>query len=190
MLENVLCRNIMSLTTYLDMQYNIKFLRKPSRILSFGSRQNSGSLPVPEPNTDEMRQIFDKFDIDKDGKISHEEYKVIIRAVQKDSTSKDVQKIFEVADLDGDGFISYDEFVNVQKKGGVLKMADIQNAFRVFDLNGDGKISGEEVYELMERLGEKCSLQDCRKMVRAVDTNQDGFIDIDEFLAMMTHSAN
>nr|XP_017234435.1 PREDICTED: calmodulin-like protein 1 isoform X2 [Daucus carota subsp. sativus] len=151
------------------MQYNIKFLRKPSRILSFGSRQNSGSLPVPEPNTDEMRQIFDKFDIDRDGKISHEEYKVIIRAVQKDSTSKDVQKIFEVADLDGDGFISYEEFVNVQKRGGVLKMVDIQNAFRVFDLNGDGKISEEEIFELMERLGEKCSLQDCRKMAQIVE---------------------
>lgn len=186
----------MSTSTFLDMQYNLskrKFLRKPSRMLSFGSRQNSGSLPVSEPNEDAMKQVFDKFDRDKDGKISQDDYKFITRALQKGSTggtTREVQKIFDIADLDGDGFIDLKEFKEVQKKGGGWKTKDIYNAFHIFDLDGDGKISAEEVFELLERLGERCSLQDCRKMVRAVDTNHDGAVDIDEFLTMMTQSTN
>nr|XP_043625525.1 calmodulin-like protein 30 [Erigeron canadensis] len=180
----------MSKTSFLDIQYNIskrKFLRKPTRMFSGSDRQHSG-LPIFQPNVTEMRHVFDKFDRDKDGKISRSEYKAITRALRQGGTERDVQKIFEVADLDGDGFIDFKEFMEVQRKGGGVKAMEVQNAFRTFDLDGDGKISVEEVYELMKRLGERCSLQDCRKMVRAVDSNQDGVIDMDEFMTMMTQN--
>lgn len=178
----------MSKTSFLDLQYNLsrrKFLRKPSRMFSSSDRQNSGLLSSFQPNLDELKRVFDKFDRNKDGKISQEEYKAILRALGKGSTNRDVQKIFEIADMDGDGFIDFKEFVEVQKKGGGVKTTDIQSAFRTFDLDGDGKISVNEVYELLNRLGERCSLKDCRKMVRAVDSSEDGVIDMDEFMNMM-----
>ncbi|KAK1414491.1 hypothetical protein QVD17_30237 [Tagetes erecta] len=176
--------------SFLDMQYNIskhKFLRKPTRMFSGMDRQSSG-LPIFQQSTSEMRRVFDKFDRDKDGKISRDEYKAIIKALRQGSTERDVQKIFEVADLDGDGFIDFKEFMEVQRKGGGVKAVDVQSAFRMFDLDGDGKISVDEVYELMKRLGERCSLQDCQKMVRVVDSNKDGVIDMDEFMTMMTQN--
>lgn len=174
------------------MQYNIskrKFLRKPSRMFSSIQRQPS-KLPLFQPNMTEMRRVFDKFDRDKDGMISRSDYKAIVKALRQGGTEREIQKIFEVADLDGDGFIDFKEFMEVQMKGGGVKALDVQSAFREFDLDGDGKISVEEVYELMKRLGERCSLQDCRKMVRAVDSNEDGVIDMDEFMTMMTHGMN
>ncbi|KAK3001827.1 hypothetical protein RJ639_022235 [Escallonia herrerae] len=179
----------MSNSRFLDIQYNLsrrKFLRKPSRM--FSSKQNSGMSVVFQPNMDEMKRVFDRFDIDKDGKISQMEYKTILRALGKTSTNREVQKIFEVADLDHDGFIDFHEYVEVQKRDGGIKTADIQSAFGTFDLDGDGKITGEEVFELLRRLGESCSLQDCRRMVRAVDTKDEGAIDMDEFMTMMTRS--
>ncbi|KAI3712249.1 hypothetical protein L1987_70800 [Smallanthus sonchifolius] len=180
----------MSKTSFLDMQYNIskrKFLHKPSRMFSGIERQPSG-LPMFQPNMSEMRSVFDKFDRDKDGKISRSEYKAILRALRQGGTERDVQKIFEVADLDGDGFIDFKEFMELQRKGGGVKAIDVQSAFRTFDLDGDGKISVEEVYELMKRLRERCSMQDCQKMVRVVDSNKDGVIDMDEFMTMMTQN--
>lgn len=152
-------------------------------------RQNSGVLPSYQQSIEEMKQVFNKFDTNKDGKISPEEYKGILRALGKGNLlTKEVEKIFEVADLDGDGFIDFKEFVEVQKKGGGLKMVDVQGAFRAFDKDGDGKITVEEVFELLQKLGERCNLQDCRRMVRAVDANGDGVIDMDEFLTMMTRT--
>ncbi|CAL5333715.1 unnamed protein product [Camellia sinensis] len=181
----------MSKLSFLEFKYHLserKFLRKPTRMFSSGDGQNSSLLPAYQPNIDEMKQVFDKFDSNKDGKISPDEYKAILRALKKEDTIKDVPNIFKVADLDGDGFIDFNEFVEVQKREGGVKTTDMQCAFRTFDLDGDGKISAEEVFELLKRLGEKCSLQDCRKMVRAVDANGDGVIDMDEFITMMTRT--
>ncbi|CAK9181242.1 unnamed protein product [Ilex paraguariensis] len=178
----------MSNLSFLDFQYNLskmKFLRKPSWMFSSIDRQSSGLLPVFQPNMDEMKLVFAKFDSDKDGKLSKGEYKAILRALGKGSTTREVEKIFEVADLDGDGFIDFKEFLEVHKR---VTTMDIRSAFRIFDLDGDGKITVEEVFELLKRLGERCSLQDCRRMVKAVDANRDGSIDMDEFMTMMTQS--
>ncbi|CAA2995061.1 calmodulin 1 [Olea europaea subsp. europaea] len=181
----------MSKLSFLDMQYYLskkKFLQKPSRMFS-RDLQNFGLLPIPSPTSEELRQVFDRFDINKDGKISPHEYKTILKAIgNRDFITKEVQKIFEVADLDGDGFIDFNEFMEAYKKAGGVKKTDLQIAFRAFDKDSNGKITAEEVKELLHKLGESCSLRDCRRMVRAVDTNGDGVIDFDEFMTMMTRN--
>ncbi|XP_038707640.1 calmodulin-like protein 30 [Tripterygium wilfordii] len=180
----------MSNVSFLEFQYKLsknKFLRKPSRLISFRDRQNSNLVPTSQPNLDDMRRVFDKFDSNKDGKISQQEYKVILRALGQDNMIGEVPNIFRAVDLDRDGFISFKEFVEVHKGNGVKTM-DIQSAFRAFDANGDGKISAEEVMEMLKRLGERCTLEDSRRMVRAVDANGDGMVDMDEFMTMMTQT--
>ncbi|KAK2665094.1 hypothetical protein Ddye_003668 [Dipteronia dyeriana] len=150
-----------------------------------GDRQNSALMAIYQPSTSEMKQVFDKFDSDKDGKISKSEYKDILTALgQKGDMNGEAAKIFRVLDLNEDGFIDFKEFMEVHKKEGV-RTRDIQRAFRMFDKNRDGKISAEEILEILQGLGESCSLQDCRKMVRAVDTDCDGMVDMDDFMAMM-----
>ncbi|XP_021737140.1 calmodulin-like protein 1 [Chenopodium quinoa] len=136
-----------------------------------------------------MRQVFDRFDKNKDGKISQEEYKAILRAMGKDeSVVREVGKIFQVADSNKDGYIDFKEFMALHKDGGGVRTMDIRNAFRVFDLDEDGKISAEEVHEMLKRLGERCTLADCKNMVKAADTDGDGFINMNEFIAMMTRT--
>ncbi|CAI9104341.1 OLC1v1002989C1 [Oldenlandia corymbosa var. corymbosa] len=185
-------RSLMSKSSFLDIQYNLskrQFLWKPSRMFSKDRQNSAGVSPTYQQSEQEMKQVFNKYDTNKDGKISPEEYKAILKATGKGNfLTKEVEKIFEVADLDGDGFIDFKEFVEAQKKGGGLKTVDLQSAFRGFDKDGDGKITVEEVFELLRKLGERCSMQDCRKMVQAVDSNRDGVIDMDEFLTMMTRS--
>lgn len=179
----------MSTSRRLDWQYNLskrKLLRGPSRLFSSRSRQSSGLLPTFQPDTEEMKRVFDKFDSNKDGKISQQEYKAVLRAIGKENLIGEVPQIFRVADLDGDGFIDFKEFMEAQKKGGGIKTNDIQSAFSTFDLNGDGKITAEEVLKVLRSLGETCSLEDCRRMVRAVDRDGDGTVDMDEFMTMMT----
>ncbi|KAK2380571.1 hypothetical protein P8452_36777 [Trifolium repens] len=192
----------MSRTSFLDFQYNLskrKYLRKPSRLFSrdrqnsglsllSNNRQNSGMKNIFQPSLDEMKMVFDKFDSNKDGKISQQEYKATLKSLGMGNSVNEVPNIFRVVDLDGDGFINFDEFMEAQKKGGGVKSLDIQSAFRTFDKNGDGKISAEEIKEMLWKLEERCSLEDCRRMVRAVDTDGDGMVDMNEFVAMMTQS--
>lgn len=180
----------MSKTSFLDFQYNIskrKYLRKPARMFS-RDRQNSGLKNIFQPSVDEMKIVFDKFDSNKDGKISQQEYKATLKSLDMGKSVNDVPKIFRVVDLDRDGFINFEEFMEAQKKGGGVRSLDIQSAFQIFDKNGDGKISAEEVKEMLWKLEERCSLEDCKRMVRAVDTDGDGMVDMNEFVFMMNQS--
>ena len=51
--------------------------------------------------------------------------------------------------------------------------------FKVFDKNGDGMIDAEELKDIMANFGEKMSEDEIMDMIKAVDVNQDGKIDIE-----------
>ncbi|CAH9100403.1 unnamed protein product [Cuscuta europaea] len=180
-----------AMSCYLDIQYYLSNCKLSKRKVSVPSmsRQSSISCPAYMPKTDEMKKVFDRFDIDRDGKISPHDYKAVLRCMGSSGlwVMREVSMIFEVADLNGDGYIDFEEFVEMQRDGGI-RSVDLQSAFRVFDRDGDGKICAEDLFEVLRRLGEGCSLLDCQKMVRAVDGNGDGVVDIDEFITMMTSS--
>ncbi|KAG5069887.1 hypothetical protein JHK85_002264 [Glycine max] len=152
---------------------------------SFISRQTSNEGQSFLPKEEEMKWVFQKFDTNKDGKVSLEEYKAAARALDRAIGEAEAVKAFRVMDTDEDGFIDFKEFMKMFNEEGRIKETEIKNAFQVFDLNGDGKISAEELSQVLKRLGESCSLSACKKMVKGVDGNGDGFIDLNEFTRMM-----
>ncbi|KAK6128678.1 hypothetical protein DH2020_037577 [Rehmannia glutinosa] len=138
-----------------------------------------------QPNTEELKNIFNKFDADGDGKISINEYKKTLE-VLGGGTKTGAAQAFRAADADGDGFIDLEEFRKVcGGDGSGAKSVEIKAAFRVFDADRDGKIKAEELMEVLGKMGEKCSLEGCKKMISGVDRDGDGLIDMDEFINMM-----
>ncbi|XP_062213227.1 probable calcium-binding protein CML36 [Phragmites australis] len=65
---------------------------------------------------------------------------------------------------------------------------ELKETFAVFDADGDGRISAEELRAVLASLGdERCSVEDCRRMIGGVDVDGDGFVCFDEFSRMMMH---
>lgn len=178
------------------LKFHCSFSKKPSSPRKSLSQNNSFKYSNQtssaaaeksfQPRREEVKWVFEKYDTNKDGKISLEEYKAAAKALDKGIGNTEAVKAFKAMDSDGDGFIDFKEFMEMfNGEGSKTKEDEIKSAFQVFDLNGDGKISAEELSKVLKRLGESCSLSACKKMVKGVDGDGDGFIDLNEFTRMM-----
>ena len=66
---------------------------------------------------------------------------------------------------------------------------DFQDIFDQFDKDKDGKISGKELANAMVSMGQNPTEDEINEMMREVDLNQDGLIDFDEFMILMTNNS-
>ncbi|XP_020085561.1 neo-calmodulin-like [Ananas comosus] len=137
----------------------------------------------------QLRRVFDLIDSNGDGKISAGELRDIMLRLghERSTVAREAEGMVREADCDGDGFIDLDEFMRaVSERGaGVDEEEELREAFRVFDADRNGYISAEEVRRVLAGLGRRCSLKECRLMIRGVDRNGDGVVDFEEFKAMM-----
>ncbi|KAM4087732.1 hypothetical protein ACB094_07G017800 [Castanea mollissima] len=150
------------------------------------SRSSKRSISLG--TTNEVEKIFNKFDKNGDGKISHDDLNDVLHALGSQMTSAEVSCIMSEIDKDGDGFISLDEFTNFYMDGSTTPESstqELRGAFDLYDLDKNGLISANELQEVLSRLGEKYTLVECSKMISSFDTDGDGHVNFEEFKNMM-----
>ncbi|KAL4218306.1 centrin [Mactra antiquata] len=178
------------------------------------SRDLDGSVPgssgVPHSNNDmaksrddqrvpngldiehepDLKQTFEMFDKNNDGKISCEELGCVLRTLGHEHSPKEVEDMIKNADTNENGYVEYDEFITMMrrfKENDDLKddpnssEAKKREAFKVFDMDGNGYIDKHELKYVMRRLGENLSDEDLKAMFNEADLNGDGLIDFEEF---------
>lgn len=133
-----------------------------------------------------IKEMFTLMDTDCDGKVTYEELRTGLRKVGSQLGEAEIKLLMEVADVDGNGFLDYGEFVAV-----TVHLQRIENdehfrrAFTCFDKDGSGYI---ELHELRDALADESGKTDVdvlNEIMREVDTDKDGQISYDEFVAMM-----
>jgi Ca2+-binding EF-hand superfamily protein len=66
---------------------------------------------VPVADIEAAKRAFDRYDIDKDGRITAAEYKQVMAELGDFHTTHGVaQAVINASDTDGDGTLSWDEF--------------------------------------------------------------------------------
>jgi len=68
---------------------------------------------IPDEFVPEIKDAFNFFDRDNDGKISCKEFKDVLVKFSKEYQEKDVDELFKILDLDMNGKITIDEFINL-----------------------------------------------------------------------------
>lgn len=148
---------------------------------------------------DDIRKVFNKFDKNGDGKISGDELREILLALGSGATVEEVARMMRELDKDGDGYIDLDEFTAEFQRAEVAAGEDgadqsvasnkeLKDAFDLYDIDGNGLISASELHSVLKKLGESCSLRDCKKMISQVDKDGDGHVNFEEFKKMMSNS--
>ncbi|XP_050378823.1 calcium-dependent protein kinase 10-like [Argentina anserina] len=133
-----------------------------------------------------IRDMFTLMDTDKDGRVTYEELKTGLQKVGSQLAEPEVKMLMEVADVDGNGYLDYGEFAAVTIHLQKLENDEhLRRAFIFFDKDGSGYI---ELVELRQALTDESGETDTdvlTDIMREVDTDKDGRISYDEFVAMM-----
>ncbi|CAI9765642.1 unnamed protein product [Fraxinus pennsylvanica] len=153
-----------------------------------GSATPTSVLPADELSDFELKQAFKMIDRDGDGKITEEELEaLLIRVGAEPPSQEELRLMLSDVDVDGDGCISLEEFYAIGSAFGPPACDDeLKETFDYFDSNRDGKITAEELYNVFRTIGDgRCTLDDCRRMIKGVDKNRDGFVCFEDFTRMM-----
>ncbi|MET9469456.1 EF-hand domain-containing protein [Streptomyces sp. NPDC006544] len=133
-------------------------------IIALGSRLLSAlAEPATSPKatlvmgglTDFWQDLFTELDMDRDGKVTPEEYKTgMTRLYAQGGPAYDrsfrpmVRAILTIVDTDGDGRISPEEFHAAQTAFDTgLTTADTEALFRRIDADGDGTLTVDELLD-------------------------------------------
>lgn len=153
---------------------------------------------LPASVIQELTATFKDFDANRDGKISERELGSILRSLREDPSAADLARMIAEVDVDGDGYVDLQEFIVLNTKGVESStgengcgsssfMDEMESAFHVFDIDKDGFISADELYQVLSGLGDDAvTLEDCRYMIKSVNSNGDERVDFADFQRMMS----
>lgn len=133
-----------------------------------------------------MRDQFKSFDEDGSGSISFDELRMGLKKKGARITVQETDELLKSMDMDGSGEVDYEEFIAATLA--VSKLNDESNmerAFAMIDKDHSGFVTRDELLSIVEqfKLGEDFDIDE---MLTSADTNGDGKLSYDEFLAALT----
>ncbi|KAK9065720.1 hypothetical protein SSX86_015121 [Deinandra increscens subsp. villosa] len=173
-----------------------------SKSRSNGIATPTSVLPTREISSDEWSEVstdvqfelvqaFRFIDRDGDGRITREELEAVLNGIggseRRPLIREELSLMLNEIDKNGDGFITLEEFGAISSAFGPPSGDnELRDVFEFFDTDHDGLITADELFAVFRSLGDgRCTLEECRSMIRNVDRNGDGFVCFEDFSRMM-----
>jgi len=142
---------------------------------------------LTDDKLNELKEVFEMFDRDKDGLIDAKELGNILRSMDHEPSEQELLDLISDVDSNNDGKIHFNEFLSIMIKR--AKDSDVEEelieAFRIFDKEGEGRISSSEFRHIMMTLGEKLSEDEIDEMIKEADFKSEGFINYRDFVKVI-----
>jgi calmodulin len=142
---------------------------------------------LTEEQVAELREAFSAHDRDGDGRITLQELRQTLEELGDEPADVELKGLLVKADADGNETIELAEFLAFmgRRLRGRGAQDEIREAFDAFDRNRDGLVSIDELLQVMERLGEKMTRQEAEASLQRADSDGDGQLTYEEFVAFM-----
>jgi calcium-binding protein CML len=143
----------------------------------------------------ELKDIFSRFDRDRDGSVTVLELSSLLRSLGlKPASAEAFEELIGKADENKNGLIEFEEFANLIapemfKEDVRYSEEEIMALFKAFDRDGNGYITAVELAQSMARLGHTLTVNELADMIREADVDGDGRISYKEFAAAISNAA-
>ncbi|THV05515.1 Ca2+-binding EF-hand superfamily protein [Dendrothele bispora CBS 962.96] len=162
-----------------------------SSAVSKAKRRTHTRPELSDEQKQEIKEAFELFDTDKDGRIDYHELKVAMRALGFDMKKAEVLKLLRDNDKAGHGLMDFEDFARIMSERILARdpMEEIRRAFQLFDDDNTGKISLRNLRRVAKEIGDRLEDDELQAMIDEFDLDQDGEINEQEFFAIMTDDA-
>jgi tRNA (cmo5U34)-methyltransferase len=144
---------------------------------------NNMSQQLTQPYIDQLKEVFDSFDVDGNGSLSRDEVAQVLRSLQINLSDADIKSILVDIDRDSNNTIEFEELLDWFANQVDLTSEDnLSEIFKLIDLDNDGHLSTDELAELLEKLNVDISNKDIQLFMQQADADKNGLIDFDEFI--------
>ena len=132
----------------------------------------------------EIKNIFEKFDSNKDGYVNSSELANIIKSININVSDEELLEIIQEIELEINGEINFENFLSIVKRreNDIDTEEELLNAFKVFDKEGNGLINLNELKHIMLKVCNNISESEINEMLKEADTDMDGYINYEEFI--------
>eukprot|EP00282_Hemiselmis_andersenii_P028597 CAMPEP_0169449542 /NCGR_PEP_ID=MMETSP1042-20121227/12667_1 /TAXON_ID=464988 /ORGANISM="Hemiselmis andersenii, Strain CCMP1180" /LENGTH=771 /DNA_ID=CAMNT_0009561289 /DNA_START=94 /DNA_END=2405 /DNA_ORIENTATION=+ len=188
-------RVLTSIQFFLDKTDQLSSLDRTSSMVSnVSNRDVSGSFQQISKDRhtrhmlEELRVLFDTYDVDKSGQIDQQELGDLLTTMGQPKAPEELDRLFNLMDADGSNGVDFKEFATVilHNRNCKHKLDHEEIARRMwmlFDKDNDGTISPEEMLETFRRLGANWDTDEIKEFLHAIDKDHNGTIDQEEFIS-------
>ena len=147
---------------------------------------------IDDEQIEELREAFQIFDTEHQGKIDHREFKAALRALGYEIHRNDVEKCFSEVGKDVSQSITLDEFMKIviPRLKPRNSREEIMKIFRLFDEDNTGKISIKNLRKVAKDLGEDISDAELKELIQEADRDGDGLVSPEDFYRVMSKDNN
>ncbi|KAF5191320.1 Calcium-binding protein cml38 [Thalictrum thalictroides] len=160
----------------------------PRKISSINTHHATNTLSI-DPKASkcgELEPVFRFFDEDKDGKISPAELQSCVKTIGGELSTTEAVTLVESLDSDGDGLLGLEDFAKLMEANGEEEQnKDLREAFGMYENNGSGCITPTSLNQMLSRLGDSKTIEECKSIIQNFDLNGDGVLSFEEFRVMM-----
>lgn len=149
--------------------------------------QKKMSKDLTDEQLAEIKEAFDLYDKNQQGKISVDMIGTVIRSVGRNPTQQEVKEMIEDADPEKTGFVTYEQFLKLVKRAPTRAELEeeVQEAFKVFDKDNKGLIPLAELRHVLTTLGEKLTTDEVDEVLKDAKVDKDGNINYITFVKML-----
>lgn len=139
-------------------------------------------------STNQERSVTETFRMmekEGNGRITEDQLYEVLHKVDPGLTREQCHTIMVSVDANSNGVIEYDELLSSRiNRKLISKEERLRKVFKCLDRDGDRTLTPDEIFAALSSIHKNISLTECKELMKAADSNKDGKIDYEEWLAM------